>query len=69
VGLDGVFRPSLEGRPIVARGYWDDPGTFVIEIDEGPGLRTYELRLSFHGRAVRLDVLGEVVEGSMHVAR
>jgi CubicO group peptidase (beta-lactamase class C family) len=69
VGLDGVFRPSLEGRPIVARGYWDDPRTFVIEIDEGPGLRTYELRLLFHGRAVRLDVLGEVVEGSMHVAR
>jgi CubicO group peptidase (beta-lactamase class C family) len=63
VGLDGVFRPSLEGRPIVARGAWEDPRTFVIEVDEGPGINAYDLRLRFHGRSVRLDVLGTSVVG------
>lgn len=58
VGLDGVFRPSLEGRPIVARGHWEGPRTFVVECDEGPGFHEYELRLRFDGRTVRLQVDG-----------
>jgi hypothetical protein len=64
VGLDGVFRPSREGRPIMARGFWQDPRTFVIECDEGPGLHAYDLELRFREGGVVLEVLGEVVEGS-----
>jgi hypothetical protein len=65
VGLDGVFRPSLGGRPIVARGAWEDPRTFVIEIDEGPGLNGYDFVIRFEGRAIRIEVLGAILEGSM----
>ncbi|HEX9121895.1 MAG TPA: serine hydrolase [Actinomycetota bacterium] len=64
VGLDGVFRPSLEGRPIVARGHWDGPRTFVVGVDEGPGFHSYDLRLRFDGPAIRLEVLGTILEGS-----
>jgi hypothetical protein len=64
VGMDGVFRSSLAGRPIVARGRWDGPRAFVIEVDEGPGFHRYDIRLRFQGPAVRLEVLGTVVEGS-----
>ncbi|HSL67018.1 MAG TPA: serine hydrolase [Actinomycetota bacterium] len=64
VGLDGVFRPSRKGRPIVARGYWDGPRTFVVEVDEGPGLHAYDIRLRFTGRAVRFETGGGRVEGT-----
>jgi CubicO group peptidase (beta-lactamase class C family) len=64
VGLDGTFRPSIEGRPVVARGYWDDPRTFIVECDEGPGLSTYELRLIFDGRRLRLEAAGATIRGS-----
>jgi hypothetical protein len=64
VGLDGVFRPSLEGRPIVARGYWDDPRTFVVEVDEGRGVHSYDIELRFDGPLLRLEVLGVTVMGS-----
>lgn len=63
VGLDGVFRPSLEGRPVVARGYWEDLRTFNVECDEGPGISTYEIRVTFDGRLLRLEVLGLTVRG------
>ncbi|HZD16972.1 MAG TPA: hypothetical protein VE669_02405, partial [Actinomycetota bacterium] len=62
VGLDGAFRPSLEGRPIVARGSWEGPRTFVVEVEEGPGFTAYDLRLRFTARALWLEVLGISLE-------
>ena len=49
VGLDGVYRSSHAGRPIIARGSWADAQTFVIDYNEGPGLATYTFRLHFDG--------------------
>lgn len=47
VGLDGIYRPSREGRPILAKGAWRDAQTFEADIDEGPGLHAYTLTLRF----------------------
>jgi hypothetical protein len=58
VGLDGIYRPSRGGRPILARGGWKNTQTFVIDYDEGPGLSTYMLRLHFEGDRVTLEVSG-----------
>jgi hypothetical protein len=49
VGLDGVYRPSHSGRPILARGSWIDAQTFVIDYNEGPGLAAYTFYLHFDG--------------------
>ncbi|MGZ4126734.1 MAG: serine hydrolase domain-containing protein [Actinomycetota bacterium] len=64
VGLDGVFRSSRKGRPIYARASWEDPGTFVVECDEGPGLHSYRIRLAFGEDSVRLELEGASVAGS-----
>lgn len=58
VGLDGVYRPSRQGRPAIARGHWDDDRTFVIDYSEGPGLTPYTLRLGFHDERVVLEIVG-----------
>jgi CubicO group peptidase (beta-lactamase class C family) len=63
IGLDGLFRPSREGRPILARGSWLDERTFVVRCDEGPGLRTYDLVLRFQEHEVTVEVLGERLVG------
>jgi hypothetical protein len=63
VGLDGVVRASLAGRPILATGRWTDEHTFEIDIDEGPGLHRYPLALRFDGDGVELEVLGESISG------
>lgn len=63
VGLDGVFRPSSRGRPIYARGTWEGARTFVIECDEGPGLHSYRIRLTFNPRSVRIQLEGATVAG------
>ena len=47
VGLDEVYRSSRGGRPIIARGRWEDEQTFVIDYDEGPGISFYRFRLQF----------------------
>lgn len=52
VGLDGAYRPSQAGRPIIARGRWIDEKTFEIDYNEGPGLSVYEFRLRFDGEEV-----------------
>jgi CubicO group peptidase (beta-lactamase class C family) len=57
VGLDGRFRSSRAGRPLVARGDWTDATTFVIEINEGPGIAPYSVRLRYDGDGVRLDAI------------
>jgi hypothetical protein len=58
VGLDGVYRPSRGGRPVLARGGWQDPSTFVIDYDEGPGLAHYTFRFKFEGSTVAVDIVG-----------
>jgi CubicO group peptidase (beta-lactamase class C family) len=58
IGLDGVYRTSRSGRPILARGVWRDADTFVIDYNEGPGLASYTLRLHFDGDEVVFDVPG-----------
>jgi hypothetical protein len=52
VGLDGIYRSSHAGRPIIARGKWIDEKTFVIDYNEGPGLSNYMFRLEFDGDQV-----------------
>jgi len=49
VGLDGVYRTSRAGRPILARGHWADVQTFILDYNEGPGLAAYAIRLNFEG--------------------
>lgn len=59
VGLDGVYRQSRGGRPILARGQWSDASIFLIECDEGPGLNSYTLRARFEISRVSLDIPGQ----------
>jgi hypothetical protein len=65
VGLDGVYRASRAGRPILAKGTWRDADTFVIEYDEGPGLASYAFRIRFQ----RDEVLFEIPGLGTYVAR
>jgi hypothetical protein len=58
VGLDGVYRASHGGRPVYARGGWEDASTFVIDYNEGPGLAAYTMRLQFDRDQLQFDVLG-----------
>jgi hypothetical protein len=58
IGLDGIYRPSQSGRPVVARGSWTDASTFAIDYSEGPGLTAHTIRLRFDGDQVDLDLLG-----------
>jgi CubicO group peptidase (beta-lactamase class C family) len=58
IGMDGVYRSSHSGRPIIARGTWADAATFVIDYDEGPGLAAYTFRLHFDGDQVFFEVPG-----------
>jgi CubicO group peptidase (beta-lactamase class C family) len=58
IGLDGVYRSSHAGRPILARGRWTDAETFVIDYNEGPGLAAYTLRLHFDRETLILDAPG-----------
>jgi hypothetical protein len=58
VGLDGVYRPSRAGRPILARGGWKDGNTFVIEYNEGPGLASYNFRIRIQGDKVLFEIPG-----------
>ncbi len=64
VGLDGVYRPSRAGRPILARGAWEDEQTFVIDYDEGPGLSFYRFRLRFDGDQLTFQGPGWTVKAA-----
>jgi hypothetical protein len=58
VGLDGLYRPSLSGKPVFARGEWVDNQTFKIEYNEGPGLNMLFFMLKFEGNQLQLDITG-----------
>lgn len=58
LGLDGVYRPSHAGRPILARASWTDVQTFVIDYNEGPGLAAYTIRLHFNEEEMLLEIPG-----------
>jgi CubicO group peptidase (beta-lactamase class C family) len=58
IGLDGVYRSSHSGRPIIARGTWEDADTLVIDYNEGPGVAAYTFRLHFDGDQVLFEVPG-----------
>jgi CubicO group peptidase (beta-lactamase class C family) len=62
-GLDGVYRPSRGGRPIVARARWANETTLVIEVNEGPGFHQYSFQLTFQGDYVMLEVIGKSFTG------
>lgn len=56
VGLDGVYRASREGRPVLARGRWVDEQTFEIDYSQGPGLNDMTIRLSFDGDHITFEL-------------
>ncbi len=65
VGLDGLYRDSVQGRIVKARGEWVDEQTFVIEYNEGPGLDLMLLRMRFESNQVKLEIAGESWVGKM----
>jgi len=58
VGLDGLYRASLSGKPVLARGEWVDDQTFVVEYNEGPGLNLLFFRMHFEGGQLQLEITG-----------
>jgi hypothetical protein len=58
VGQDGLYRPSLSGKPVLARGEWVDNQTFKIEYNEGPGLNMLFFMLKYDGDQLKLDITG-----------
>jgi CubicO group peptidase (beta-lactamase class C family) len=49
VGLDGFYRPTLEGE--LRRGYWADPQTFILEVSD---VGEYTVRFHFEGDLVTI---------------
>ena len=41
----------------MSRGYWEDDKTFILEYNEGPGLKNYSLKLYFENNKVILEIL------------
>ena len=63
VGLDDVFRfssgyPRNPGIPAAAKGVWESDDTFVVEYDTMGNLERLELKLSFEGGQVTLQMRG-----------
>ena len=58
VGLDGLYRASVSGKPALARGEWWDESTFRIEYNEGPGLNLLTFIMTFEGDQVQLKITG-----------
>jgi hypothetical protein len=56
VGLDGRYRNSTDGRPVLARGGWQEDGTFKLEYNEGPGQTVYTMTLRVDGDGVVLEL-------------
>ena len=66
VGLDGVYRASLAGKPSVARGRWTDDQTFSIDYNEGPGRNYYRFQLSFDGETLSFVIPGLItIQGTL----
>jgi len=58
VGLDGVYRPSVGGRPCIAKGAWADGQTFKLDYNEGPGISYHKLVMSFDGDRLTFEIVG-----------
>ncbi|MDP3177734.1 MAG: serine hydrolase [Spirochaetaceae bacterium] len=56
IGLDGEYRASCAGRPVLARGSWTDDGAFRFEYNEGPGLNPYEIWMRFAPGGLRFEL-------------
>jgi CubicO group peptidase (beta-lactamase class C family) len=56
VGLDGLYRKSLQGPPIMARGEWVDNQTFSIQYNTGPSLVTVQMR--FEQDQLHMEISG-----------
>ncbi len=65
VGLDGLYRDSVSGRIVKARGEWVDEQTFLVEYNEGPGLDLLTLKIHFQGNQVQVGFAGQVWIGVM----
>jgi len=58
VGLDGVYRPSISGRPCIAKGAWTDAQTFTVEYYEGPGISYNRLVMQFDADRLTFEIVG-----------
>jgi CubicO group peptidase (beta-lactamase class C family) len=58
VGLDGVYRPSISGRPCIAKGAWTDAQTFTAEYYEGPGISYNRLVMRFDDDRLTFEIVG-----------
>jgi hypothetical protein len=71
VGLDGLWRPSISGYPVLMRGKWDDGSTLILEYNGGPDLDYSKLKFNFENSKVKVEVLipvtyeGLIVEGEI----
>jgi hypothetical protein len=43
---------------------WESPETFLIEIDEGPGVTSYTVELAFEGHQVTVEAVGASFTGT-----
>jgi len=72
IGLDGIWKPSVNGISAVSQGYWEDENNFIWEYSEGPGLNNYKFKLNFKDNKVILEVLlpatiaGLTIEGNFN---
>lgn len=58
VGLDGVYRPSISGRPCITKGVWVNENTFTLDYYEGPGISYHKIILVFEGDTVSFEIVG-----------
>jgi CubicO group peptidase (beta-lactamase class C family) len=57
VGLDGIYRASPEdARSGLARGFWEDDTTFVMDYSTLPSVEHYTFRLTFDADQVTLHI-------------
>jgi len=58
VGLDGVPRaaPGRFGLPAAAQGSWESEDTFVVLLDEIGNIYTWQIRLTFEGERVTVQM-------------
>jgi CubicO group peptidase (beta-lactamase class C family) len=61
IGLDGLWRSSISGYPVLMRGNWEDNNTFIIEYNGGPDLDYSKLKFNFENNKVNVEVLVPVV--------
>ncbi|MHB1347340.1 MAG: serine hydrolase domain-containing protein [Candidatus Humimicrobiaceae bacterium] len=71
IGLDGLWRSSISGYPVVMRGNWENDNTFIVEYNGGPDLDYSKLKFNFINNKVKVEVLipvtynGFAVEGEI----